>query len=147
MPPGLGSAERYPVFGGLLDPDVTFYGFELGRQEALTGGSAGQGFFLVIAQHPTEPQFGLAEEDSPGTVNATNRPGMHGATWADLSWAHLAADDAALEAMSYAPATPPASATPTDPSGSAWGTHSADMAAVSLRDPVRIAIHASQLIR
>jgi hypothetical protein len=49
--------------------------------------------------------------------------------------------------MTYAPAAPPASATPTDPSRPAWGTNAADMAAVSLRDPVRIAIHASQLIR
>jgi hypothetical protein len=146
-PMGLGTTERYPVFTGALAPDARFLGFDIGRDEALHGGAAGKGWFFVIAQHPTEPQFGLAEEDDPGAPNATNLPGMHGATWADLSWAHLAADDAALNAMTYAPAKPLASATPTDTSGPAWGTNAADMAAVSLRDPVRIAIHAGELIK
>ncbi len=146
-PMGLGAAERYPIFTGTLAPDVTFLGFELGRDEALNGGAAGKGWFFVIAQHPGEPQFGLTEEDEPGTPNPTNLPGLHGATWGDLSWPHLVSDQAALDAMTYAPAAPPASATPTDPSRPAWGTNAADMAAVSLRDPVRIAIHASQLIR
>jgi hypothetical protein len=137
-PLSLGTAERLPVFTGTLAPDVTFLGFDLSEQEALTGGSDGVGWFFVLQQHATEPHFGLAEELAPGS---------NPATWADLGWGQLAEHESDFEAMTYAPATPPSTATPTDTTAPAWGTHAADMAAVSLRDPVRIAIHASQLIR
>lgn len=139
---GLGSGEKWPVFEGRLDPDLTFFGFDLSREQAKTGGSAGQGYFFVIQQHPTEPHYGLEEEEG-GTNNV---PGGQPQTWGDLSWAQLVDTEDDLTKMSYAPATPPSSATPVDTSGPAWGTDSAQVAAVALRDPVRVAIHARDLV-
>jgi hypothetical protein len=141
-PRGLGAAEKWPIFEGRLDPDLNFFGFELSRTEAKTGGSEGAGWFFVLQQHPTKPHYGL-EEEEPGTANV---PGGHPASWADLSWAHLCATQADLDRLSYAPAAPPKSATPTSTSGPAWGTDSAQAAAVALRVPVRIAIHATDLL-
>jgi hypothetical protein len=141
-PRGLGSAEKWPVFEGRLDPDLNFFGFDLSRTEAKTGGSDGAGWFFVLQQHPTKPHYGL-EEEEPGTANV---PGGHPASWADLSWAHLCATQDDLDRLSYAPAAPPASATPASTTGPAWGTDSAQAAAVALRVPVRIAIHATDVL-
>jgi hypothetical protein len=141
-PRGLGTAEKWPVFEGRLEPDLNYFGFDLSRTEAKTGGSQGAGWFFVLQQHPTRPHYGLEEEEA-GTANVA---GGHAASWAELSWAHLCSTEAELERLSYAPATPPASATPTDTSGPAWGTDSAQAAAVALRTPVRIAIHATDVI-
>ena len=141
-PRGLGTAEKWPVFEGRLEPDINFFGFDLSRTEAKTGGAAGAGWFFVIQQHPTKPHYGLEEEE----LATANVPGAHPATWAELSWAHLCATQAELDRLSYAPATPLASATPTNPAGPAWGKDSAQTAVVALRSPVRIAIHASDVL-
>jgi hypothetical protein len=141
-PRGLGAAEKWPVFEGRLEPDLNFFGFDLSRTEAKTGGSNGAGWFFVLQQHPTKPHYGL-EEEEPGTANV---PGGHPASWAELSWAHLCATEADLDRLSYAPAATPTSATPTSTSGPAWGTDSAQAAAVALRVPVRIAIHATDVL-
>ena len=141
-PRGLGAAEQWPVFEGRLEPDLNFFGFDLSRTEAKTGGSSGAGWFFVLQQHPTKPHYGL-EEAEPGTVNV---PGGNPASWAELSWAHLCATQADLDRLSYAPATAPTSATPTSTLGPAWGTDSAQAAAVALRVPVRIAIHATDVL-
>jgi hypothetical protein len=150
-PPGLGTSELFPVFTGGLPPDVRFYGFDLRFQDALTGGSGNAGYFFVIQEHPTEPRFGLVEAADPSDPNAVNLPGKSPATWRDLSWAHLCNNQAELDALTYAPADLTHLAqpiTPTvDPSPPAWGTNSADMAAVSLRDPVRLAIYAPPLLK
>jgi hypothetical protein len=144
-PRGLGTNEIFPVFSGRLDPDVTFVGFDLSEQGARTGGSQGAGWFFVVQEHPGEPHLGL-EEAVASTVNV---PGGKPSSWGELSWAHLVATQADLDALSYAPAIPPSSATPTTapPAGDpVWGTHSADVASIALRKPVRLAIHATDLL-
>jgi hypothetical protein len=126
--------KRLPLFRGSLEPDVTFLGFELTTAEAI----GDPGWFFVLEQQPTEPRFGLdvpiAFGLNPGDLK----------TWADLSWGHLAPDQAGFEAMTHlALAGVLAKKTL---GGVAWGLNAAHMAAITLQPPARIAIHAAALI-
>jgi hypothetical protein len=74
--------ERYPIFGGWLPTDITFFGFNLSVADAKGGTEAApEGFFFVFQQHPTKPRFGL-EPSASGTV-------QH---WADLAWTNFATE-------------------------------------------------------
>jgi hypothetical protein len=109
--PGPQASETYPLFRGALQPDVTFFGFELDPAVA----TGDPGWYFVIQQQPTEPRFGFDVEIDFG--KATHVP----------------------------LASPPAGHTL--PAGTTWAFNSAHMAQILRQQPVRIAIHASELIR
>ena len=125
--------ESHPVFRGTLNPDVTFLGFNLTKEAAM----ADPGWFFVIQEQPTEPRFGLDAADF-----STPPPPPALTTWNDLSWRYLAGTEAALEALSYAPAT----ATLPVLDNVEWGRNAAHQAYITLQRPVRIAIHAKDMI-
>jgi hypothetical protein len=80
-------------------------------------GSAGHpGYFVVIQEHPTEPRFGL-----------------------DVAVAATLTDKSHLAIGTEPPAGVPLK-------GRSWGRNSAHMAEITRRLPVRITIHASQLV-
>jgi hypothetical protein len=87
--------ELYPVFRGSLDPDVSFFGFNITADDAVgTGGDPG--YFIVIQEQPGEPRFGLDDDTPRGSashlkVNAGVPAGMplHGLTWGQ-NGAHMA---------------------------------------------------------
>src|SRR5262249_12965964 len=83
--------ERHPLFRSTLNPDVTFLGFDLKREDAI----GSPGWFFVIQQQPTEPRFGLDAADFSKPVPPLT-------TWNDLSWRHLAQTEEELKALSYA---------------------------------------------
>ena len=87
------------------------------RQAQAIGGRGNPGYYVVIQEHPTEPRFGL---DAPVTT----------ALLATKS--HLAIG------------TQPPAGVPLK--GRTWGRNSAHMADITRRLPVRITIHASQLV-
>jgi hypothetical protein len=111
--------ESSPLFRGSMQPDVSFFGFDLTVNQA-TGKDGTEGYFIVIQEQPTEPRFGVAVGVSFGS----------GATHARLG------------------SGPPAGVVPHDmkPPDMQWGRNAAHMAGITRRLPVRIAIHASQLI-
>jgi len=108
--PGPASSEVQPLFRGALQPDVTFFGFEL-DPDAATGDP---GWYFVIQQQPTEPRFGFDVEIDFG-----------GATHVPLAGAPAGH------------ALPP---------GTQWAFNAAHMAQITRQQPVRVAIHASELI-
>jgi hypothetical protein len=129
--------ERQPLFRGTLRPDVTFLGFDLTDKEALGDAALGDlGWFFVIQQQPTEPCFGLDAADFKKP-----RPAL--TIWNDLSWRHLAESESELKALSHASVT---AALP-EIGTVKWGKSSAHQAYITLQRPVRIAIHASEMIR
>lgn len=74
---------KTPLYEAKVDPDITFFGFDLKAEEAQggTGDDPGDedkaGWFFVIKERPGEPRFGLDIEpadDDPIDV------------WNDLSW-------------------------------------------------------------
>ena len=86
------------------------------KPETVVGSGSNPGYFVVIQEHPTEPRFGL-------DVNVS-------ATLANKS--HLVIG------------TQPPAGVPLK--GRTWGKNSAHMAEITRRLPVRITIHASQLV-
>ena len=123
--------EQPPLFRGTLQPDVTFLGFDLTKPEAL----AELGYFFVIQQQPTEPRFGLDEADFTTPLSPP-------ATWNDLSWRHLASTPEALQALSHASIR---TVLP-DIDKAKWNKNAAHQAYITLQRPVRIAIHARDML-
>ena len=122
---------KHPIFRGTLDPDITFFGFDLTEAEAV----ADPGWFFVLEEPPSEPTFGLDV-----AVDDPEASGPWG--WEDLTW-----DD--VTATGYVSAT-------TDPSGAdvpatlpsppTWGKNGAHVAEITWQRPFRIAIHGDDMI-
>lgn len=108
--------DVYPIFNGAMEPDVNFVGFPIAPGKAI-GGPNDPGYYVVIQEHPTEPRFGLEE-----SVTSALRP----------TKSHLSLG------------TQPPAGVPLK--GRTWGRNSAHMAEITRRLPVRITIHASQLV-
>lgn len=133
--------EEHPIFRGTLKPDVTFLGFDLTETTVLEG----TGFFFVLQQQPTEPRFGLDVAKQFGAD--LTRPEF----WNELSWGHLAADEAAFKTMTHvsvaATETLPDTSQISDPANAKWRKNSAHMAYITRQQPVRVVIHARDLLR
>jgi hypothetical protein len=112
-----------PMFAGSFPPDISFVGFDL-REDDLDDG---HGWFFVIQEQPTEPRFGL---DDPA-----DRPGPSPTSWQEAAWSdtglapgeHLT--PAALAAVGLGPLP-----------------HAGATAAALFQRPVRVAVHARQLL-
>jgi hypothetical protein len=129
--------ERHPVFRGTLQPDVTFVGFDLTSDEVI----ADPGWFFVLQQQPSEPRFGL--DEAPYLEGKTEVPPL--LTWNDLNWAHLASDEATLHELGFV-SVGKFNLVPSSPVTGVWGRNSAHMAYITRQLPVRVAIHASELL-
>ncbi len=108
--------ELPPIFSGSFPPDVAFFGFPVTAKAAVGGANIGPGYYVVIQEHPTEPRFGL-DVDVTATLGSAS---------------HLV----------ITPTPPPV----IDLRGRTWNTNAAEMAGITRRLPVRVAIHASRLI-
>jgi hypothetical protein len=126
-----------PIFAGRLDPDVLYAGFDRSLDDVLGADdpSGSPGRFFVVEQPPTEPMFGLDEDEEP-------RPEPP-ARWRDLSWGHLARTVPVAQVRF---AEVGAFGGPLEREGLRWGGTAADHAAITLQDPVRVAIHARDLL-
>jgi hypothetical protein len=124
--------EEYPIFRGSLKPDVTFIGFNLTKADVITG----DGWFFVLQSQPTEPRFGLdVRRFRPdGTMDLPELK-----TWNDLSWGHLASSATHLITRDF-------QLSETQPTKGKWRHNSAHMAHITKQLPVRVAIHATELI-
>jgi hypothetical protein len=182
---------RFPQFHGQLDPDITFLGFDLSPADALGekyevgegediaepvgGPQKNSGWFFVIEEPPTEPQFGLDEPSGdesgvPLEIGFKNEQGgwqVNEVTdederagketqWNALSWGHLdegfgrgegeyiRIGGGTQEKQQWR--TPPAGEGADAPAPIVWGRNSADMARITWQRPIRIAIHADDLL-
>jgi hypothetical protein len=133
----LGGPEQYPQFRYLLDAQTLLAGFALDLTEA----RGTPGWFFVLQEQITEPRFGLDEPD--GTFGGTP------ASWRDLTWGHLVANEAAYAGLGHVPVRPPL----LNPGlqnlthdGATYGRGAADMAQILLQQPVRVAVHARALL-
>ena len=147
--------EMHPLFSGVLRPDVSFFAFNL-TAEAAAGdpsnpnNASNPGWYFVLQEHAAETRFGLDAADHSSFKTPLS-------DWMHINWGNFAADEAALSRIAYIdledalPDTTQAQ-NPADPAttGLAWhssqGSRASDIAYVTLRDPVRVAIHASRLL-
>ena len=144
-----GDDERSPVFGGTLGADLAFYGFSLAEAEVRGSATGGDlGWFFVLQEPASEPRFGLDVSDAGAPPPAT---------WNDLSWGQLMTPADGLGAVDYIDldAELPDTRAITDPPGVAWhataglgatGTDAAQIAFATLQRPMRVAIHANDML-
>jgi hypothetical protein len=126
---GVGKGPVFPVITGSLPPDVTFFGFIL-KQEQVRSSQTSEGYYFVLEQRVGEPRFGIDETTSvAGNLSA----------WDDLAWTHFGG----VSAGAYMNAAAPSVSGPSQPG---WGTSSATIASILLQDPVRVAVHADDML-
>jgi hypothetical protein len=148
----LGAEQRLPVFGGRLAPDVAFFGFELAKATARGNGTtADPGWFFVFQEQPHEPRFGL-DIGTPQDTGATPT------SWDQLAWPHLVAVGHSPDELEYIDlaAELPHTATLEVAGGFGWHltaagagrpfARGADHAAITQQRPVRVAMHAAQML-
>lgn len=141
-----GDNRRNPIFRGTLHPDVTFLGFDLSEDKARGSGTPGdEGWFFIIQEQPSEPRFGLDVEDFSKPKPIDN--------WNALSWSSIAdgnsvaerkADLDKLVNIDIANNKPVVAGTGI--TKGRWGSNSSDMAYILLQVPMRIAIHAADML-
>jgi hypothetical protein len=149
----LGATEKHCVFRGTLQPDVTFFGFELTAAQVRGSEDPArhQGWYFVLQEQPSEPRFGLdvAEDVAFGTPVGS---------WDELSWAHLASSAEALQGISYIDLDHalPDTRGLSDPVSTRWhanaglgasGARASDLAYATLQRPMRLAVHGSDMLR
>jgi len=122
-----------PAFGGRLDPDIVFMGFDLTVEDI----APEPGWLFVIQEQPTEPRFGLDEPVGTGGSPAT---------WAALTWGHVGVPPGGqLSLGALAPAPTLRLAGPGSPTAT-WGADAAHMAAITFQRPFRAAVHSSSIL-
>lgn len=196
-----GDDVKFHEFRGTLDPDMTFFGFDLSPEEALydpyqdpgreePDDHADEGWFFVLQEPPAETRFGMdvgTEEDVGSTPLGITHDGKskpeqmaysdfetsgaeHG--WSGLSWAHLVEEDGpAPEDVTYVDVdgsrpgkenwrveTGDSHISNVDVDGdiekpsydqedaAEWGYNSAHVARATWQLPVRISIHADDMM-
>jgi len=157
---------QLPIFKGTLEPDVTFIGFELTEKEARGTKTDfdNLGWFFVIEQRISESRFGLDSGlegvEVPGLDTDANW------TWEDLNWRHF---EDLLSPSDYLKGNFNSSGErikvtridsesnedeELEPDGVAWNaaddeswtSHSGNIAWITHQKPVRIAIHANDMM-
>ena len=138
-----------PIFRGSLKPDFTFIGFPIIEQQARTGipnadPAKKEDYWFVIAEHPTEPRFGLHNPEWNTLLAAPASPD-------DVTWAHVARTPLELSALAYAPTSapfPPLQGAHLGPAplNVQYGQDAAAQAHITYRNPVRVVMHANDVL-
>jgi hypothetical protein len=153
-----GNIKR-PIFRGTLEPDVTFFGFDLTVDQAAGGDELTDhpGYYFAIQQQPFDPRFGMdvADFEKPRPVFGLELPREQGGSpWDRLSWIHLVPEGAGpadLALIQYVDLAanihpPSGSSFPDGNAASDWGRNSSNMAQITWQLPVRILIHAEDML-
>ncbi len=130
---------QHPVLFAKFDPDIYCYGFNLQEAEAVGKLAPGPelGWYFVLAERFGEPRFGLdAKKKSDGVISKAE----------DVSWEHLTAAPDSITAIDLSRHVPPKVNLTADPGKATWGSDSADMAAILLREPNRVYYHANDML-
>jgi hypothetical protein len=135
-----------PSFRGSLAPDFTFIGFPLTIDAVRAGNpnpnpALSEDYWFVIAEHPTEPRFGLHAPD-------WTKPRAVPASTDDLTWALVARTPADLAALGYAPTTPlaPLAGATFTAQNVRYAQDAGAQAYLTYRNPVRVAMHADDVL-
>jgi hypothetical protein len=112
------------MFRGVLTDDTMYVGFERTPHQLRTENEFG--WFVILAERPSGPRFGLDESSVPPASLAS---------WNDLSWDHVAVDRGHVYVGGRTPAAP----------GPIWGRDASHMAAITMQAPILFAFHANDL--
>jgi hypothetical protein len=131
---------KRPVFRADIGPDLTFFGFELDADTARGDPDKTKnkpGWFFCIKERPGDPRFGLDEPKGPIQVAKS---------WDDLSWGHLTQPGLSF-VIDLSRAITIGAMTSAEDKAVHWNSHSADMAYILLQDPVKVYVHASEMLK
>lgn len=146
---------KTPLFGAEFIPDVKCFGFDLTLAQA-RGTATDAGWYFVIMERPGEPRFGMDEPD-PGFSYATPTPIK---LWNDLTWGHLTPTQVAYDQLDILklnefrtptlngpiPTDADDKAQRNEDNGHSWQTESASMAYILYQAPVKVAVHATEML-
>jgi hypothetical protein len=139
-PSAADTVRRFPIITGSLAPDLTFFGFQLTKEEVRSTATS-KGWYFVLEERVSEPRFGIDEEPSP--VSSPDLPPANPSTqipnWRYLAWTHF---PNVVNGKYLNNAEPTVSAV----TGESWAASSAAIASILLQDPVRVAVHADQML-
>lgn len=141
---------KTPLYEAKVEPDITFFGFDLTVPEARGNPEADDaGWFFIIKERPGEPRFGLDIERGGAPIN----------TWSDLAWDDVTTENGLLRirpGMQTHELTVPPVATEgpeemeqhLEDRQLAWNpnTNAADVAYVLYQLPVLVAVHAAEML-
>lgn len=137
---GTASQILHPLFRGSLAPDISFLGFSIDGADAIgdVNDPNNLGWFLAIEQPPTEPRHGLAAAPPAGAPSG----------WQDLAWPNVSTAPGSDYIRLRSGTVNFPLATSNNPAGWKWAadSDSAQLASISVRKPVRVYIHASELL-
>lgn len=136
---------KYPIFKGTLPPDITFLGFDLTEKDARGHTEIGDpddknepGWYFVIEERIGETRFGIDEQ-----INEIPEDGPTIGDWDELTWQYMIRDSDWDQDSNYINGVNPDPDSELDPP---WDSHSANRAEIVLQKPVRIAVHADDMM-
>jgi hypothetical protein len=124
------AAVKRPAFSGLLEPDISFFGFDLTDADL----TSGNGWFFALQEQLTEPRFGLDE-----TADPARPPGPPG-QWRAAAWPDV--DVAAGAPLTVEQLRRFAAERNLQPAPST----SATVAEALFQNPVQVLVHARHLV-
>lgn len=119
-----------PVFAGVLGSDIVFVGFDLTDADLV----AGDGWFFVLQQQPTEPRFGF-DELAPGA----SLPAL--GSWSDATWTHTGTTPGQYLRIRGNPLAGRVVG------GVQFVAHAGHFAVITLQKPMRVAVHARSMVQ
>jgi hypothetical protein len=122
----LGDEQKFPLFRGRIEPDITFLGFDL-TDEIARGIGSDPGWFFAIQEQPSAPRFGMDD--------IRTKPLL---TWNDLGWSDMTTPPGEHIDMEDLNAQPPP--------GLVWGFNAAHLAGILRQRPVRVSMHARVML-
>ena len=122
---------KRPIFSGYLEPDITFFGFDLEDDDL----AAGSGWFFALQEQVTEPRFALDESADPARGSA--RP----SAWRAVAWPDTTVQSG--ENFTVADLSAAATANRLQP----LPTNGATTADALFQNPIQVLVHARNLTR
>jgi hypothetical protein len=116
---------KHPIFSGFLEPDITFFGFDLVDTDLTTG----DGWFFALQEQVTEPRFALDE--------TVKRDGALD-EWREVSWTDTPVASGANFTVEQLRTFASAASLPAP-------THGAAVAFALFQNPVQVLVHARSL--
>ncbi len=147
-----GTQEKYVIYSANIDPDILLLGFDMTIEEAkgedldafiqqhgatVTSNYPEAGWFLIIQERAGELRFGLDIGSPPSGLQE----------WTDLNWEDIDIVNGHID-LSNAISVVDAQGSPEVPSDLTWGpaSNAADIATILMQDPVKVAIHAKEML-
>jgi hypothetical protein len=136
---------KQPIFRGTIPPDVTFLGFDLSEKELRGDNNTDPGYFFIIQEPPSELRFGIDEPSEPRSSSTVDPDSLE--SWDKLDWDYITLLPESNRYIDLEGGTLKGKHIIENGLKVMWGSHAADLANILLQRPVRIAVHARELLK